>query len=69
MKVLVTGATGLVGERLAPRLVAAGLECHALVRQGRKVPPGVVAIEGDLFDPPSLSRAVDGMARNGAMAE
>lgn len=62
MKVLVTGATGLVGERLAPRLVAAGLQCHALVRQGRRVPPGVVAIEGDLFDPPSLSRAVDGMA-------
>jgi len=61
MKVLVTGATGLVGERLAPRLVAAGLECHALVRQGGKAPPGVVAIEGDLFDPPSLAKAVGGM--------
>ena len=61
MKVLVTGATGLVGERLAPRLVKAGLDCRALVRQGRKVPPGIVAIEGDLFDQASLARAVEGV--------
>lgn len=61
MKILVTGATGLVGERLAPRLVAAGMECHALVRKGGKVPSGVVAAEGDLFDPASLAKAVDGM--------
>ncbi len=61
MKVLLTGATGLVGERLAPRLVAAGLDCHALTRPGRKAPPGLTAVEGDLFDPPSLARAVEGM--------
>lgn len=61
MKILMTGATGLVGERLAPRLAAAGLDCHALVRPGGKVPGQVVAIEGDLFDPPSLAWAVGGM--------
>lgn len=62
MKVLVTGATGLVGERLLPRLAAGGLDCHALVRRGGKIPPHVAVVEGDLFDPASLAKAVDGMA-------
>lgn len=62
MKVLVTGATGLVGQRLLPRLLAAGLDCRALVRHGGRAPPGVVAMEGDLFDPASLAKAVDGVA-------
>jgi len=61
VKILVTGATGLVGERLAPRLAAAGLDCHALVRSGGKVLSGIMAIEGDLFDPPSLAKAVGGV--------
>lgn len=50
-KILVTGATGLVGSRLLPRLVAAGYQCHALVRGGKQLPAGVTAVEGDLFDP------------------
>ncbi|WP_353884993.1 hypothetical protein [uncultured Phyllobacterium sp.] len=30
-----TGATGLVGTRLLPRLVEAGMDCRALVRSGK----------------------------------
>lgn len=60
MTVLVTGATGLVGARLLPRLVQAGVTCRALMRSGKKAPAGVSTIEADLFDPQSLIEAVDG---------
>lgn len=59
MTILVTGATGLVGERLLPRLVQAGIECRALVRPGKAAPAGVAAVHGDLFDPASLKQAVE----------
>lgn len=62
MTILVTGATGLVGERLLPRLAESGVDCRAMVRHGKDVPAGIVAIEGDLFDPASLARAVDGVS-------
>lgn len=62
MTLLVTGGTGLVGERLLPRLVEAGLDCRALVRAGKECPDGVKAVEGDLFDATSLSEAVDGVS-------
>lgn len=62
MTILVTGATGLVGERLLPRLSGAGMDCRALVRSGRSVPAGVTAVEGDLFDAASLAQAVDGVS-------
>jgi len=58
MTILVTVATGLVGTRLLPRLVKAGMDCRALVRSGKNLPAGVTAVEGDLFDPASLVRAV-----------
>ncbi len=62
MMILVTGATGLVGARLLPRLVEAGLDCRALVRRGKKAPPGVTAVEGDLFDSSTLEPAVEGIS-------
>ena len=62
MTILITGTTGLVGARLLPRLVEAGLECRALVRSGTDVPAGVTAAAGDLFDPASLARAVAGVS-------
>lgn len=62
MTVLVTGATGLVGARLLPRLVEAGVTCRALMRGGKEAPAGVNAIEADLFDPASLMEAVDGVS-------
>lgn len=62
MTVLITGATGLVGARLLPRLVEAGLNCRALTRGGKEAPAGVSAIEADLLDPASLMEAVDGVS-------
>ncbi|GAA4326913.1 complex I NDUFA9 subunit family protein [Mucilaginibacter gynuensis] len=56
--ILMTGGNGLVGSRLLPRLVNAGLECRALVRGGKAVPDGVTTVEGDLFDADSLTEAV-----------
>lgn len=62
MTVLVTGATGLVGARLLPRLIEAGVHCRALMRGGKEAPAGVSAIRADLFDPRSLVEAVDGVS-------
>lgn len=56
--ILVTGGNGLVGARLLPRLVAAGINCRALVRGGKGVPAGVTPVEGDLLDSASLIEAV-----------
>jgi UDP-glucose 4-epimerase len=62
MTILVTGATGLVGARLLPRLVASGVECRALLRPGKEAPAGVTPVAGDLLDPASLTEAVTGVS-------
>ena len=62
MIILLTGATGLVGARLLPRLLAAGHRCRAMVRGGKSVPDGADAVDGDLIDPASLASAVDGVS-------
>lgn len=62
MSVLITGATGLVGERLLPRLVDAGLACRVLLRAGKTCPQGVEAMSGDLLDPATLPDAVRGVS-------
>ena len=62
MTILVTGVTGLVGARLLPRLVEAGVDCRVLVRGGKEVPANVTAVAGDLQDPASLARAVEGIS-------
>lgn len=56
---LLTGASGLVGSRLLPRLAEAGFTCRALVRAARALPPGTTAVRGDLDDPSSLRQAVE----------
>lgn len=58
---LLTGASGLVGSRLLPRLVDAGHDCRALVRSDVALPVGVTAVRGDLADPGSLRAAVEGV--------
>lgn len=58
MTILLTGATGLVGARLLPRLSAAGRPCRALVRRDTPLPDGVETARGDLLDPPSLAAAL-----------
>ncbi|AHE52728.1 NAD-dependent epimerase/dehydratase family protein [Sphingomonas sanxanigenens] len=62
MTILITGATGLVGERLLPRIAATRGDCRVLVRGDRQMPAGVSAIEGDLLDPESLAQAVSGVS-------
>lgn len=62
MTILMTGATGLVGERLLPRLCASGHDCRALVRRATSLPDGVTAVEGELLDRESLAAAVTGVS-------
>jgi dihydroflavonol-4-reductase len=65
MKALVTGATGLIGNAVAKRLVGEGHEVGALVRDaaraGRLLPPEVRLVPGDITDPASLREAVRGV--------
>jgi len=61
MTVLITGATGLIGARLLPRLLAHGVPCRALVRGDNAVPDGVDAVRGDLCDAGTLAAAVTGV--------
>ncbi|WP_315720780.1 MULTISPECIES: NAD(P)-dependent oxidoreductase [unclassified Bradyrhizobium] len=62
MTVLITGATGLVGERLLPRLMEAGEDCRVLVRRGKNSPAGTTSVEGDLLEPESLAEAATGVS-------
>jgi len=62
---LITGATGLIGGRLAERLVTEkGVQVRALVRTPAKAQwladLGVVLIPGDITDPASVRAAMDG---------
>ncbi len=58
---LLTGATGLVGSRLLPRLAQDGSTCRALVRSDVELPPGTTGVRGDLNDPGTLRAAVEGV--------
>jgi nucleoside-diphosphate-sugar epimerase len=64
MRILVTGATGVVGRRLVPLLRDAGHEVTAAVRSrasaGRLGRPDIAVVELDLFDRPAMQRAVSG---------
>ncbi|GGI47867.1 uncharacterized protein YbjT (DUF2867 family) [Agromyces flavus] len=62
MRILVTGATGYIGGRLVPRLIAAGHDVRVLVRRPerlRDVPwsAEVEVVEGDLTDAAAVERA------------
>ncbi|MCU1420880.1 MAG: NAD(P)-dependent oxidoreductase [Microbacteriaceae bacterium] len=65
-RALVTGATGYVGGRLAPRLVEAGYEVRVLARDPSRLESvpwagQVEAVRGDLADPASLEAAFAGV--------
>src|SRR3954468_13072434 len=59
--ILLTGATGLVGSRLLPRLADAGFDCRALVRRDVALPAGTTGVRGDLGEASSLREAVQGV--------
>ncbi|GAB4079263.1 SDR family oxidoreductase [Modestobacter muralis] len=61
-RALVVGATGIVGQNLGARLVAAGWEVHGLSRSGRAPGPGIRPMQADLADPAGLAAALDGLA-------
>ena len=62
--VLVVGATGHLGRKVVQALVASGKPVRALVRDGTDPGPlqtqGVEIARGNMLDPPSLDRALDG---------
>jgi len=67
-RLLITGATGMIGSLLTDALVARGVEFSVMLRPGDSGDritgkPGVSSTEGDFDDPISLRRALDGVDR------
>ncbi len=65
MTVLITGATGQVGNAIARRLADDGVEVRALVRSPERaqvLPAGVQPVFGDVTDAPSVRAALEGSA-------
>jgi uncharacterized protein YbjT (DUF2867 family)/uncharacterized protein YndB with AHSA1/START domain len=66
MKILITGATGYIGSRLAPLLVEAGYSVRVFVRDRSRLPSRswvnrAEVIEGDIGDPVQLDRGLNGV--------
>jgi nucleoside-diphosphate-sugar epimerase len=65
MKILVTGATGKVGSRFVPRLLAKGHDVSILVRDATKASTlaelGASVVIGDLFNADTLPPALEGI--------
>src|SRR5205814_9657269 len=63
-RVFVSGATGVIGSRVVPQLIAAGHRVTAVARSPEKRAAleraGAWAIDVDLFDPIAVRRAVAG---------
>ena len=60
MKLLVTGGTGFLGSTLVPLLREAGHNVRVLVRSDAPF-PGAESVKGDVRDPESIHRALDGV--------
>jgi uncharacterized protein YbjT (DUF2867 family) len=64
MKVLVTGGTGNIGGAVVTELLKRGAEVRVLARKqpdAGKLPAGVEVAIGDLLDPVSVEKALDGV--------
>lgn len=64
MRILITGATGVIGHRVIPALRARGHEITAVARNAARLTalaqPGVATLPLDLFDPPAVRQALRG---------
>lgn len=64
MRIALTGATGVIGRRLTPLILAAGHDVSVLTHRGGTGPTArssrLRLAPADLFDPPSLRRALAG---------
>jgi uncharacterized protein YbjT (DUF2867 family) len=65
MEILVAGATGYIGRRLVPGLLAAGYHVRALVRDPARaagqLPPDCALVPGDVLEPHTLAAALAGV--------
>jgi uncharacterized protein YbjT (DUF2867 family) len=70
MRILVTGATGLVGRQVVEYLATKGVDVRALTRRPESagLPVSVDVVRGDLEDPASLTSAFDSVDRMYLMA-
>lgn len=59
---LVVGATGIVGNALAARLLDAGWAVHGLARRPDALPAGVLGVAADLTDAQATRAALAGLA-------
>lgn len=59
-EILITGATGYIGSRLAAESMRRGHRVRAFVREssGGRVPPGATAVIGDVFDAQAIAAAL-----------
>ncbi len=64
-KVLITGATGYVGGRLVPRLLAAGYSVRCMARDVSRLEgrawEGAEIVQGDLLEPTTLQATLEGI--------
>ncbi|HEX8680047.1 MAG TPA: NAD(P)H-binding protein, partial [Chthoniobacterales bacterium] len=62
MKILVTGGTGMVGAQVLKQLGERDVQVRALIRkEGAALPKGVEPFVGDLLDPVSVEKALNGV--------
>lgn len=60
--ILITGATGFIGSRLARKLVKDGYSVRCMVRQtASAVPDGAEIVRGDLLEPATIDKALAGI--------
>ncbi len=65
MKIFLTGGSGFIGHWVVKELLAQGHELHLLIRNPSKIPslkttPGVVVIEGTIYDQTIIEKALKG---------
>lgn len=60
-KVLITGASGFIGQRLVKALCTAGEKPRCLLRRSLPLPLGAEAVNGDLLKPETLTPALAGI--------